>query len=328
MHAGVVVIGRNEGERLKRCLQSLGGLPLVYVDSGSTDGSVEYAESVGARCVRLDMSRPFTAARARNEGYVSLREVFPDLSCVMFVDGDCEVQSQWLDAAIAVIEADRNLAVVCGRRRERHPEHSLYNLLCDIEWDTPVGDATACGGDALYRTAAFDAVGGFDPAFIAGEEPELCYRLRASGFRVQRIPAEMTLHDAGMTRFGQWWKRAERSGYAFFLNAQKHGHKGPEYFKRREVRSIVAWGGAAVASILLSLIFRSFWPVAVYCLLFGLQVVRVQHRLVHVRQEFGRSATLRYALFIMLAKIPQLQGAIRGWFRTSLGRQHTLVEYK
>ncbi len=328
MLAGVVVIGRNEGERLKRCLQSLSGLPLVYVDSGSTDGSTDYAESIGAHCVRLDMSRPFTAARARNEGYGVLRETYPALSCVMFVDGDCEVQGHWLETAIATLEADPGLAVVCGRRRERHPERSVYNLLCDIEWDTPVGEATACGGDALYRTSALEAVGGFDPAFIAGEEPELCYRLREAGYRVLRVSTEMTLHDAGMTRFGQWWKRAERSGYAFFLNAQKHGHKGPEYFKRRELRSVVIWGAAAVIAVLLSLISRSFLPFGVYCVVFGLQVIRVHHYLSHVKKVFGRSAAIRYALFIMLAKIPQLQGVIRGWLRTSLGRQHTLVEYK
>jgi hypothetical protein len=40
---GIVVIGRNEGDRLTRCLQSLQmeNLPVIYVDSGSTDGSQE-----------------------------------------------------------------------------------------------------------------------------------------------------------------------------------------------------------------------------------------------------------------------------------------------
>jgi len=44
-----VVIGRNEGERLVACLASLGGeiRRAVYVDSGSTDGSVAAARAAG-----------------------------------------------------------------------------------------------------------------------------------------------------------------------------------------------------------------------------------------------------------------------------------------
>ncbi len=68
MTTGVVIIGRNEGERFERCLRSLVGRasPIVYVDSGSTDNSVGFAEShasSGVHVVRLDMSTPFTAAR-------------------------------------------------------------------------------------------------------------------------------------------------------------------------------------------------------------------------------------------------------------------------
>ena len=77
-----------------------------------------------------------------------------------------------------------------------HPEASVYNRLCDFEWDTPVGDAEACGGDFLARAAAFGSVGGFDERMIAGEEPELCYRLRRGGWRIHRADHAMTLHDA------------------------------------------------------------------------------------------------------------------------------------
>ena len=64
---GVIAIGRNEGERLRRCLDSVvgKGFSVVYVDSNSTDGSVDFARSVGAEVVELDMSLPFSAARAQ-----------------------------------------------------------------------------------------------------------------------------------------------------------------------------------------------------------------------------------------------------------------------
>ena len=71
---GVVVIGRNEGQRLARCLQSQAERTdsVVYVDSGSTDGSVALAQSLGVQVLALDPRTPFTAARARNEGFAAL----------------------------------------------------------------------------------------------------------------------------------------------------------------------------------------------------------------------------------------------------------------
>jgi len=211
---GCVAIGRNEGQRLVRCLDSLVGrvARVVYVDSGSTDGSVEAARARGVEVVALDTSIPFTAARARNAGVARLREIAPDARFVQLVDGDCEVVAGWLERAHAALSARRELAVVCGRRRERHPEHSVWNRIVDVEWDTPVGDAKACGGDAMMRLDALAAVGGFDPSLIAGEEPELCVRLRAAGWKIERLDAEMTLHDAAMERVEQWWKRTVRSG--------------------------------------------------------------------------------------------------------------------
>ncbi|MBC7172600.1 MAG: glycosyltransferase family 2 protein, partial [Polyangiaceae bacterium] len=193
---GCVVIGRNEGPRLDRCLRSLldHTAHVIYVDSGSTDGSVALAERLGADVVELDLSRPFTAARARNAGFDALRERWTEVAFVQFVDGDCEVVRGWLDAARKRLEERPELAVVCGRRRERHPEASIYNRLCDMEWDTPVGDALACGGDAMMRVEAFEKAGGFNPDVIAGEEPELCLRLRMLGYRIERIAHDMTLH--------------------------------------------------------------------------------------------------------------------------------------
>src|SRR3990170_3982962 len=90
---GIVAIGRNEGERLRACLRSVVGdnRVVVYVDSGSTDGSVEMARSMGAEVVELDLATPFTAARARNEGFHRLEQLNPNVAFVQFVDGDCEV---------------------------------------------------------------------------------------------------------------------------------------------------------------------------------------------------------------------------------------------
>ena len=164
-----IAIGKNEGERFLRCLASLAGKaePIIYVDSGSTDGSVEAARAARAQVVELDMSTRFTAARARNAGLDRLTEITPDWTFVQVLDGDCELQPGWIEAGLAALHADKTLAAVCGRRREKYPDTTVWNRLIDYEWATPIDDnAKACGGDALIRRAALEDER-YDPTMIA-----------------------------------------------------------------------------------------------------------------------------------------------------------------
>ena len=158
-------------------------LQTVYVDSSSTDRRVAEAERRGDHVFQLDLTRPFTAGRARNEGFAALKAV----EFVQFIDGDCELAPTWLERARSFLDERPDVAVVCGRRQERDPQASVYNQLCDLEWNTPIGEAEACGGDALMRAAPFAALGGFSDYLIAGEEPELCHRLRAEGWKIWRL---------------------------------------------------------------------------------------------------------------------------------------------
>lgn len=319
---GVVVIGRNEGERLVRCLRSLAHTAdrLVYVDSGSTDGSVAAAVRAGARIVELDMSRPFTAARARNAGYDALKAQDPGLGFVQFVDGDCEVDRDWIATAAAFLQKRPDVAVVCGRRRERYPDASIYNRLCDDEWATPVGQAQACGGDSLVRTRAFDAVDGFNPALIAGEEPELCARLRQSGWKIWRIDAEMTLHDAAMMRLGEWWRRNVRAGFGFAQGLWLHRQSSHAIW-RREVWRAILWAGLLPALILAGTLLH---PVALFGIaLYPLQILRIA-----LRREGPTARAWAYAFFVMLSKWPELQGIVRFHLHRLRGHVAGLIEYK
>jgi glycosyltransferase involved in cell wall biosynthesis len=304
-----VVIGRNEGARLQACLESLRGQVrrLVYVDSGSTDGSVAAARAMGAEVVAMDMTQPFTAARARNAGLAVLDA--PDF--VQMVDGDCEVVAGWIDAALAAYAAHPAAVVVCGRRHERFPEASVYNRLADLEWDTPLGLALACGGDALMRFAAVKAVGGFRADLIAGEEPELCLRLRAAGGEVWRIAAGMTLHDAAMLRFGQWWRRTVRAGHAYAEGAALHGfaHWGAE------ARRAVIWGVALPFAITAAgLVHPLGWLLA---LIYPAQLLRL-----------ARRGGLVWAWFSLIGKVAEARGVLGYWFDRARGRKRGLIEYK
>jgi glycosyltransferase involved in cell wall biosynthesis len=323
---GVVVIGRNEGERLRCCLESVmdAAAAVVYVDSGSTDDSVVLAADLGAIVVELDPDQPFSAARARNTGVARLRGCRPDLDFVQVVDGDCTVVNDWWGAALTAIKADARIAVVCGRRREESPEASAYNRLCEMEWNTPIGEALSCGGDALIRLEALEDVGGYDATFIAGEEPELCLRLRRQGWRILRIGRDMTIHDAAMTRFGQWWRRAVRGGYAYAAGRDRHGD-GPERFRVAEVRSILEWGVLLpVVAILLAWVT---WGASLAALAaYGLLWLRIRNTMLGTGASSGDASL--YARFCVLAKLAEAQGVVRFYRHRWLGRTATIIEYK
>ncbi|MEL6417067.1 MAG: glycosyltransferase family A protein [Pseudomonadota bacterium] len=315
---GTVLIGRNEGDRLVRALDAaraeIAG-PIVYVDSGSTDGSLAAAEAAGAEIVLLDTSDGFTAARARNAGLAALTERNNPPELVQFIDGDCALRDGWIATATAFLDAHSEVGVVCGRRRERFPEASLYNRLTDAEWDTPVGEARSCGGDALMRMNAINGVGGYNPGLIAGEEPELCVRLRQAGWKIWRLDAEMTWHDAAMTRFGQWWKRTRRAGHAFAEGAAIHGAP-PERHNVTPTRRALIWGAGLPLAILLGLFFTP-WALAL-ALLWPLKSLRL----------IGQGMPTDRAVFLTLGNIPEALGVLEYGLKRLTGRKSALIEYK
>ena len=291
---GFVIIGRNEGARLLGCINSVlkETHVAVYVDSGSVDRSKDVARQHGLAVVDLDPARPFTAARARNAGAAWLVEHCPGLRYIHFIDGDCELVPGWLGKALDALQSEPDLAAVCGRRRERSPERSPYNQLCDDEWNTAVGLAKTVGGDALFRIEPFVQVNGYSEDLIAGEEPDLCHRIRLNGWKIRRIGGDMTIHDAAMTRFGQWWQRCRRSGYATAEAFARRGSHDPVL--GRQVASNIIWA------------LPILWPLWPFLWL----------------RVYIRGGSLQ-ASFITLGKLPHLQGQIDYW------RHHrTLIEYK
>jgi glycosyltransferase involved in cell wall biosynthesis len=319
---GVVAIGRNEGERLKQCLKSVFQAgKTIYVDSGSTDGSPQWARTQKIDVVELDLAAPFTAARARNAGFRRLRELAPHLQYVQFIDGDCELNQTWPSAAISFLHASDAVCAVLGRRRERYPDRSIYNRMCDQEWDIPVGEALACGGDVMMRVSAFEAAGGYRDELIAGEEPELCLRLRAAGLTIWRLDREMTLHDAAMLYFGQWWRRQLRSGYAFAQGAHLHGRE-PERHWVWESRRALVWGIGFPLLVIATLIVFGWWGFLLL-LVYPLQVLRRM-----ASMPGSLRVRLQFAFFEQLSRFPEAVGQLKFLRDRLLGQHGRLVEYK
>lgn len=327
---GVVAIGRNEGDRLIRCLNSLRAylppsVPIVYVDSGSTDSSVAEAKARAVRVICLDMSIPFTGARARNAGFNYLLQHFPNTKYVQFIDGDCELLPNWMPDAVSFLETAPNVAVVSGRLRERFPEASFYNQLADIEWDNPPGETDMCGGITLMRAAPVKSVGGFNDAMICGEEPELCIRLRQQGWKIYAIETDMALHDMDMHRFGQWWKRSVRGGWAVAEGAAMYAHLPERYMKKENISGWV-WG-AVFPMLMVSLVAVSHGA-TLLLLLFAYALLFFKIYTYRQKIGEGNKKSFLYAFFCTLSKVPQAIGQAKYWINRWQNKPATLIEYK
>ncbi len=310
-----IAIGRNEGARLLECLDSLIGQVdrLIYVDSGSTDNSVAAAREKGVDVVELDMSVPFTAARARNAGFHHLRKSAPDIEYVQLLDSDCVLDAGWIEAGLATLEEYPEVAVVCGWRREKFPDATLWNYLTELEWrNSPIGEVAACGGDALMRVSALEAVNGYREDLIAGEEPEMCFRMRENGWKIRRLDVDMTWHDADMVRFAQWWQRSRRAGHTYAEGVALHG-RSPERYRIRELRRTVLWGLLLPILAVLGALFLTPW-LLVLLLAYPLQILRLG----------VQGMPWSQALFLVIGKFSETQGVLGYW----IWRRRTLIEYK
>jgi glycosyltransferase involved in cell wall biosynthesis len=319
---GIVAIGRNEGDRLKQCLRSLPmSARIVYVDSGSLDGSDAWAKEFGAQVVRLDMDLPFTAARARNTGFKALLELEPRISLVQFIDGDCELANGWITSAIRFLQARVDVGAVFGRRRERYPERSIYNKLCDWEWDGTIGESEAFGGDVMIRTSALLAAQGYNESLIAGEEPELALRLRQIGWRVWRLEAHMTTHDAAILNFSQWWRRNVRSGYAYAEGSYLHGKSNERHWVWQARRAWL-WGIWLPIICIVGSIILGRWGMALW-LIYPLQLLRQIIRNVGTLRE----RTIK-GIFQVFGRFPEALGQLKFLRNRLLNRSASLIEYK
>jgi glycosyltransferase involved in cell wall biosynthesis len=319
---GAVVIGRNEGARLVACLASVRAEvgTVVYVDSGSTDGSVERAKEAGAIALPLEKG-PFSAARGRQEGLDVLMRESPGMEFVQFIDGDCLLQPGFVGQALGYLLANARTAAVTGRRREEG--NSFYSRLIDIDWDIAPGAVRYVGGDSLWRISAVREAGGWAPELIAGEEPDLCFRLHDLGWAFHRLPVEMTLHDIRMRRFIQYWRRSVRAGHAYAEVAMRRRRgNGREW--GRTVVSILAYGLVLPLGFVAAVIW--FWPVAaVIALLYARLIASMVMRCRRKGRSLGLS--IAYALYTTVCKSAGVIGVARYFIGRLTGSRSRIIEY-
>lgn len=315
-----VLIGRNEGARLLQALDRVRAVArhVVYVDSGSDDGSVQQARAAGAVVVELDPARPFTAARARNEGFAALGADRSEF--VHFIDGDCILAPDWPATALAFLDAHPQAALVHGYSYEDAPDASVYNWLTDQEWKKPTGPAASGIGTFMGRSAAFAAVGGFRDGMIAAEDDELFFRLRNAGWQTWCIDARMCGHDVRLLRFSAWFRRMIRAGHSFSELGVLH----PGAARASRLRAVVWAGGLPVLAVAGLVVWLPL--VAVVCALYALSGARLWRRC--RAQGLPPKRALMAAALLVLGKFANLYGMATYWARRFRRSDARIIEYR
>jgi glycosyltransferase involved in cell wall biosynthesis len=324
----IVVVGRNEGQRLALCLESIRqvrGVALgevIYVDSDSTDGSPELAASYAATVIVVRPERP-TAAIGRNSGW---RRAASDL--ILFLDGDTVLHPDFARAACDALAREPSLAAVWGHRREIHPEASIYNRVLDLDWVYPPGLAEFCGGDVLMRRKVLVETGGFDESLIAGEEPELCRRIRARGYGILHIDCPMTGHDLQIMRWRQYWKRATRAGHAYAEVAERFRSSDDPFWSSDRRRNLIrgSFWVVSLAAAIAAGVFFGVLPLALWLALLLLLSARSAWKARWKRATPG--VLLLYGLHSHLQQLPIFVGQLQYELGKRRKRAQRLIEYK
>jgi len=325
----VVVVGRNEGDRLVRCLESVTAArphpdswEIIYVDSASDDGSVERAAQLGAKVISVTPARP-CAAVGRNAGWRAAHAAM-----ILFLDGDTVLAPDFIKEALSEF-SDPRVGVVFGDRRESHPEGSLYNRVLDLDWIVPAGPVEFCGGEALVRREVLEAVGGYDERLMAAEDTELCARIRAHSYTILHLDRPMVQHDLAISRFSQYWRRALRTGYAYAQVSERIRPLDSPVW-HRQARRNRPHGAAMVAIVagapILAVAFRSIVPVFILIALLAALALRTAIRSRWNKAPLG--TRLLHGLHSHLVQIPLLFGQLRYRLDRLAGWNPELIEYK
>ena len=146
-------------------------------------------------------------------------------------------------------------------------------------------------------------------------------RLRAAGGKIWRLDQDMTWHDAGMTRWLQWWRRNVRSGHAFAEGAALHGAPPERHFVA-ETRRALLWGAALPVALLLATL--AWWPLAWLWLVYPLQWLRVALKL----RRAGQPIPWTQSAFFLQGRFAEARGALRFWWGRMTERRSAIIEYK
>jgi glycosyltransferase involved in cell wall biosynthesis len=307
---GVVIIGVNAQKFIPGCIESVlnsdypeNQMEIVYVDGGSSDQSIEIASNYPKiKILKLNSSHP-TPGKGRNAGWKLL-----DAPYIQFLDADTMIDRDWFKNGLPhLLRTD--IAAVCGHRRERYPDKNCFHMIGNMEWKYETGSCRYFGGDVLIKRNILVDTEGFDEALVAGEDPELSYRIRQKKLHILRIDHPMTLHDLNMVSFNQYLRRAYRSGYGYAEIAVRHCRENEKLWTRETIR--VVCKAFAPLSIFIAGIATGNPATGVMAslLILLLPLLKISKFKTQFSQTWGKS--FLYSIHICLVVFPQFAGVMR-----------------
>jgi glycosyltransferase involved in cell wall biosynthesis len=326
----VIIIGRNEGQRLVDCIHSVQAMSeppaemeIIYIDSDSTDGSPQRAQALGVQVEIVHPQRP-AAAIGRNAGWRLAKAPF-----ILFLDGDTLLHPNFVKVALSHFQQNPQLAIVWGHRRELYPNASPYQRVLDLDWVYPPGLSDFCGGDALMRRHVLAEVDGYNPQLIAGEEPEMCARIRARGYTILHIDQPMTLHDLAITRWTQYWRRASRTGHAYAEIFNLLRNTATPLWQRETRKNLLHANVLVdifIVGLGITLLFHTLWPLFFSIALLVLLCLRSAWKARWKSNDWW--TLLLYGVHSQFQQIPIALGQLSYYYHRVLGQRRRLIEYK
>ncbi|TDT72439.1 glycosyl transferase family 2 [Hypnocyclicus thermotrophus] len=311
----IVIIGLNAEKTIVRCLNSIEGvikvnsdkkIKVYYVDGGSVDNTLLLVSRYKfVNILKFNKKNPTPGAQ-RNFGWQQGKGEY-----VQFIDSDTTLELSWFNEALNFIKKDDKIGAVCGKRVELYPYISFYNWIGNIEWNPKFGNVLEFGGDVFIKREVLEKTNGYKDSLIAGEDPELSYRIRNLGYKILKIDRVMTYHDLAMINFRQYLKRSFRSGYAFAeINYMYKDMWG------QELKRILVRGGISLILFIIALLFVIIdYRITLFAILSSLLLL-FRPRLFLVSKfmilyNLNKDEGKKYAWHVSLVVLPQFLGSIR-----------------
>ncbi len=219
-----VIVCTYNGERtIRGCLEGLLKLEypnfeVIIVNDGSTDGTAAIVSEYG---VRLINTQNGGLAAARNCGLEAATG-----EIVAYIDDDAWPDPSWLTyLAAAFLRTTR--AGVCGPNFSPPGQGSIADCVANapggpihvLLTDDEAEHIPGC--NMAFRKACLQAIGGFDPQFrVAGDDVDVCWRLRQRGWTLGFSPGAMVWHRP-RNSVGAYWKQQRGYGEAEALLERK-----------------------------------------------------------------------------------------------------------
>jgi len=196
----VVLIGRNEEQFIGGAIDSvlavkerIPSLEVIFVDSASTDRSVEVAQQHPSRILQLKPEWPRCVAAGGYIGYLHSHGKY-----VFFQDGDSNVEADWLVKAVDFMEANPAYGGIAGVLDEEYIDaagnyHGSVPNVFGQDLAKEVCEVKHLGGIAFYRRQAMKIAGPVNPHLPTAEDHELCMRIRNAGYKLARINGRMAV---------------------------------------------------------------------------------------------------------------------------------------